>query len=146
MLKTSCYLVLDACELINIYIYRGRGNCSKWNTYILILRTYIYIYIYTHTHTHTYAYLYIYIYIYIYKEHLPTPTPSTGKIINRRTNTTTTDITTRSLISEQQPEKNSPCHILDPIIIRDKNQVRYMIRITAKIVIHLGSQMHATTL
>jgi len=30
---------------------------------------------------------------------------STGKLIDRRTNTTTTDITTRSLISEQRPQE-----------------------------------------
>jgi len=35
----------------------------------------------------------------------PTPTPSTGKLKSKRTNTTTTDITTRSPISEQGPQE-----------------------------------------
>jgi len=42
-----------------------------------------------------------------YKEQVErntSPPPPTGKLINRRTNTTTTDITTRSPISEQPQE------------------------------------------
>jgi len=35
----------------------------------------------------------------------PHPTPSTGKLKSKRTNTTTTDITTRSPISEQRPQE-----------------------------------------
>jgi len=42
-----------------------------------------------------------------YKEQLDshTPTPSTGKLKSRRTDTTTTDITTKSPISEQWPQE-----------------------------------------
>jgi len=44
-----------------------------------------------------------------YKEqvdrHTPTPNPYTRKLISRRTNTTTTDITTTSPISEQRPQE-----------------------------------------
>jgi len=35
----------------------------------------------------------------------PTPNPSTGKLKSKRTNTTTTDITTRNPISEQRPQE-----------------------------------------
>jgi len=36
---------------------------------------------------------------------LSKPTPPTGKLISRRTNTTTTDITARSPINEQRPQE-----------------------------------------
>jgi len=47
--------------------------------------------------------------------HTPPPTPTTGKLEKRRTNTNTTDITTRSPISEQSPQEIAHVTYFTPI-------------------------------
>jgi len=47
----------------------------------------------------------------------PPPTPSTGKLKSRRTNTTTTDITTRNPVNNGPRKQHANTHhILDPNI------------------------------